>query len=333
LLLSEIDHGLQSWTASIVERFYQCSQCGLCKEDCAYHWAEDEVVRNAREEIVGKGLAPQRVQERAAAITTDHCLYGGKGEEWAPESVPPGKKGAEVLYYAGCSTHHSHPKIMQAVDRIMGKMGVDWTMMRDERCCGVPLFDLGYTQEARAASGELVEKINELQPKMLLTGCAHCYRAFKELYPLWGVPLTKSIQILHTSQYLERQLSKGRLKIKANKKVSRVTYHDPCQLGRKMKEFDAPRKLIQAIAGSPPLELFHPRENAECCGAGSSMFLTDAQLVRRIARRRMEGMRETDSHVLITACQNCKTGFESALPLDGFDAQVLDIMELVSMVL
>jgi Fe-S oxidoreductase len=100
-----------------------------------------------------------------------------------------------------------------------------------------------------------------------------------------------------------------------------------------MGEFAAPRKLIQSAVGSSPLELFHHREKAECCGSGSIMYLTDEHLARRIARRRIEGLREVDSHVLITACQNCKTGFESALPLEGFEVQVLDLVELVAMVI
>jgi Fe-S oxidoreductase len=222
---------------------------------------------------------------------------------------------------------------MQALDRILGAVGADWTVMRDEGCCGVPLFELGYTNEAKVASRALVEKIGELQPKLLLMGCAHCYRAFKELFSQWKVSFSKDLHILHTSQYIEGQFSKGALKIKTTKKLSRVSYHDPCQLGRKMREFDAPRKLIQSVVGSPPLELFHHREKAECCGSGSCMYLTDPHLVRRIAQRRIEGMREADSHVLITACQNCKTAFESAIPQEGFDVQLLDLAELVAMAL
>jgi Fe-S oxidoreductase len=333
LLLSEIDHGLQSWTGSIVERFYQCSQCGLCKEDCAYHWAEDEVVRNAREEIVSRTLAPERVKVTASSIITDHSPYGEMPKEWAPASANAEKGGAEVLYFAGCATRQNHPQILRALDRVMKTAGVGWTVMRDEGCCGVPLFELGYSQEAKAAARALAQRIGELKPKVLLTGCAHCHRAFKEFYPQWEAPLSKDLTILHVSQYIAGLVSKGVLEIKTTKKLSRVSYHDPCQLGRKMREFAAPRKLIQAAVGSSPLELFHHHENAECCGSGSCLFLTDAHLVRRIARRRIEGLRELDSHVLITACQNCKTGFQSALPLEGFEVQVLDLSELVAMVI
>jgi heterodisulfide reductase subunit D len=317
LLLSEIDHGLQSWTPAIIERFYQCSQCGLCREDCAYHWAEDEVVRNAREEIVAGNLAPARIRQTASSFMADHS------RAWPAVSAAFDKKGAEILYFAGCSTRQNHPEIIQALDRILGTAGVDWTVMRDEGCCGTPLFELGYTREAETASRALMEKIGQLRPKLVLTGCPHCFRALSGRNA-GGLP------IMHVSQYLDRGFSKGALK---PKKLSQVSYHDPCQLGRKMKEFDAPRRVIQAATGSAPLELFHQREQAECCGSGSCMYLTDPQLVKRIARRRLEGLRETDSHVLVTACQNCKTGFQSALPLEGFELQVLDLAELVALAL
>jgi heterodisulfide reductase subunit D len=317
LLLSEIDHGLQSWTPTIIERFYQCSLCGLCREDCAYHWAEDEVVRNAREEIVAGNLAPERVRQAASSFMTDHP------GAWPAISAAFDKKDAEVLYVAGCSTRQNHPEIIRALDRIMRTAGVDWTVMREEQCCGTPLFELGFTREAESASRALMENIGQLRPKLLLTGCAHCFRALSE-HNAEGLP------VMHLSQYLDRRFPKGILK---RKQLSRVSYHDPCQLGRKMKEFDAPRRLIQAVTGSAPLELFHQREKAECCGSGSCMYLTDPQLVKRIAGRRLQGLRETDSHVLITACQNCKTAFQSALPLEGFEVQVLDLAELVAMAL
>jgi len=327
LLLSEIDHGLQSWTPSIIERFYQCSQCGLCREDCAYHWAEDEVVRNAREEIVAGNLAPERVCQTASS------LLAGHSPGWTPSSAAFDKKGAEVLYFAGCSTRQNHPEILQALDRILGAAGVDWTVMREEGCCGAPLFEMGYTQEAEEAWRLLLEKVGELRPKLLLTGCAHCYRMLSERSAHGQAAGAPSLSIMHTSQYIQRRFSNGSLKPKKRAKLSKVSYHDPCQLGRKMREFDAPRALIQTLTGSAPLELFHHREKAECCGSGSCLHLTDPQLVKRIAGRRLEGLREADSHVLITACQNCKTAFESAMPLEGFGLQVLDLAELVIMVL
>ena len=331
LLLSEIDHGFQSWTSAIIDRFYQCSRCGLCREDCAYHWAEDEVVRNAREEIVAGGLAPERVKSIADSITAHHHPYGETSNAWTPPLAVSGRKNAEILYFAGCATWQSHPEIARAVEKIMGVLGADWTVMGDEGCCGAPLFDLGFTEEARETSRRFAGKLKQTRARLLLTGCAHCYRAFTELYPSWGTPLPEGLEVMHVSQYLLRQFRQGSLKAARKVNLSKVSYHDPCQLGRKAGEYDAPRELIAMAVGAPPLELFHSREKAECCGAGSSMFLTDPHIARKVACKRIQAVREADSDVVITACQNCKYALTDAQSRDASPVQVFDVAELVAM--
>ncbi len=330
LLLSEIDHGYQTWKDSIIERFYQCSRCGLCREDCAYHWAEDEVVRNAREEIVSGNMAPARVSAIASSIRQHGSPYGQKGKGEVSDACVPGRRNADVLYFAGCATRENHPDIARAVGKLLGALRADWTVLREEGCCGAPLFDLGYTKEAHAIAEGMVARIGELNPRLLLTGCPHCFRAFKELYPSWGVPLPEGLAVMHASQYLEQQLDQGSLKAKRKSGVANVCYHDPCQLGRKMGVFDAPRKLIAAAMGSPPRELFHDREKAECCGAGSIMHVTDPALTRRIARVRIQRARETESRIVVTACQNCKAAFQAAASEEGAELQVLDVVELMA---
>jgi heterodisulfide reductase subunit D len=329
LLLSEIDHGYQKWTASIVERFYQCSLCGLCREDCGYHWAEDEVVRNAREEIVAADLQPPRVKEVAASVMGKGTLYGGERGAWKPASGSLDKKRAGILYFAGCAARESHPEILRAVDKLMGALNADWTVLGEEGCCGASLYDLGYTKDAKAVAEKLAQKIRTLQPGLLLTGCPHCLRALSELYPAWGIQLPKGLVVQHVSQYLETQYERKLLKVGRVQGLSRVCYHDPCQLGRKKGIYDAPRRLVEAATGSPPLELFHDREKAECCGAGSSMHVTDQALSRRIAEKRIERMREVDSSVVVTACQNCKTSFLGSGR--GSAVRAIDLVELLAM--
>jgi Fe-S oxidoreductase len=332
LLLSEIDHGYRSWTGSIVERFYQCSLCGLCREDCGYHWAEDEVVRNAREEIVAADLPPSNVRSLAASISSGGPLHhGGEPGAWKPASAAVEKKKADILYFAGCAARESHPEILRAVDKLMGVLHADWTVLREEGCCGASLYDLGYTKDAKALAEKLAQKIRSLQPGLLLTGCPHCLRALSELYPAWGISMPKGLVVQHVSQYLETQYGRNLLAQGRAPGLSRVCYHDPCQLGRKMGVFDAPRKLIEAVTGSPPLELFHNREKAECCGAGSVMHVTDPALVRRIADKRIERMREIDSSVVVTACQNCKAAFRGASSNGGSAVRAIDLVELLAM--
>jgi len=329
LLLSEIDHGSQSWTPTVIDRFYQCSLCGLCKEDCAYHWAEDEVVRNAREEIVNHHIAPTRVAAIAQRIITSGSPYENQRSTIEAASADIEKKDAKILYFAGCSTRQNHLEIISAVDKVLGSLKIDWTILKEEGCCGTPLWELGYVEEAKRVAKETAERISSLKPTILMSGCPHCIRAFSELYPSWGIAFPASVKIMHTSQYFDLMLSQGKLKLRKNT-LSRAIYHDPCQLGRKLGEYDAPRRLIKFVTGENPVELFHSRQAAECCGAGSVMFLTDGKISKKVAASRMVSISESVSELLVTACQNCKRALGEVQSSKSSNTQVLDIVEIIS---
>lgn len=330
LLLSQIAEGYSDWTPETIDRFYQCSQCGLCREDCEYHWQEDELVRHAREEIVQQNQTPERVTRLATSLIRNGTPYQDEDRaSHIPQEIV-GKKQTEVLYFAGCSTHHSHPALIEALAKIFRAAGIEWTMLADEGCCGTSLYELGYTEEAKTIAQPLGNKIIETDPRILLTGCPHCLRAFKEFYPQWNIELDSNMQILHTSQYLARLLHEGKLKLNGKVNLSAVCYHDPCQLGRKMQEYDAPRQLIEIVTSQAPREFFHHKALAECCGAGSVMFLTDPEIANEVAGKRLERVAETGAEGIITACQNCKTMLLTAQ--NGADpvVPVMDIVELVA---
>jgi Fe-S oxidoreductase len=330
LLLSQIDEGYRDWTQETIDRFYQCSQCGLCREVCEYHWQEDELVRNAREEIVKTEHTPKRIKKIASSIIQQGTPYEKDTTigDMSSESIV--QKDVDVLYFAGCSTRQNHPEIIDSLSKIFQVIGIHWAMLQDEGCCGTPLYELGYTKEAKETAEKLAAKISEAAPRVLLTGCPHCFRAFKELYSQWGIGLSSEVQVVHTSQYLDTLVSNGTLKLKDDPAFSSSCYHDPCQLGRKMHEYDAPRRLIETVTGKAPLELFHNKEHAECCGAGSVMFLTEPKVAVKVTQKRLERVHETQAEVIITACQNCKTNFIKAKNPSDDHIQVMDVTELIA---
>ncbi len=329
LLLSEIDHGLQAWTPAIVDRFYQCSQCGLCRQDCLYHWAEDEVVRNGREEIVQQGKAPERVKRIASRIAECGSPYP-IGPDRGHEPTEGKRRGrVNILYFPGCSTRHNHPEVLGAVGRILQALRADWEVLEPEGCCGMPLFELGFTEQALRTAQATAGAVLSRKPQILLTGCPHCLRAFRELYPRWKIEWPKGLRLLHTTQFLAERLDLGQLRLRPGREPPRLAYHDPCQLGRVLGELEAPRRLLEAIGGRPPLELFHSRERAECCGAGSAMLLTDPQVTQRVAQNRLKSALETEAEVIVTACQNCTTVLARAAGRAP-RMRVADISELIA---
>lgn len=322
LMMMAIENGKQDWTDDIASAFYQCTLCGLGRERCEFKWAEDDMVRNARAEMVSTDHAPNDVKSAAETF-----LKNGKTGELSP-ALPGEKPDAEVLFFAGCQTRANNPEIAHATEQVLNKLGVKWTMLEEESCCGGGLYDLGYFQEAKQKAHDLSEKISNLKPAKIVTGCAHCYRTIKEFYPTWESGLSSKIQILHISEYLDQKVQDGSLKLNGRTVSSSIGYHDPCMLGRKMSVYDAPRSLIQEITGQPPIELFHNKELAECCGAGSATFLFEPEAARKVGQLRLDRAKEAGITTLVTACQNCKTVLKEAAK--GEDVQVVDLTELVA---
>lgn len=316
LLLAEIRDGAAKWSEAIIDRFYQCSQCGLCRQDCEYHWPEDELVRHAREEIVRSGLSPARVKELAESF----------------ECIPPittASKHTDVLYFPGWRTRRENPEIVESTCALLGALKLQWAMPEGEAGSGIELYELGYTDKALKAASQLADYIRNAMPAVVLTGCPHTLKAFKELYPKLGLEIPGGVKILHTSQLLESSAAAGGLGLHAERSKARIGYHDPCNLGRNMKIFDEPRKLIERISGAPPIELFHDREKAECCGAGSVMDRTDPHIAERVASKRLESASEEGIELLITACQNCKALLARTAKSKGLSIRIKDIAEYV----
>ncbi len=330
LLVSKIDDGLSDWTDDTVDKIYRCSQCGLCRELCEFDWGEDLLVQAAREKIIGQDRQPRAVSKLAQMLTDLGASHTGAAR--GLKGLTAASKGhqTDVLYFAGETALYHHPEIVQATGSVLDFLGVNWSLFDRGQTTGIELFELGYRDEAKTAAARLANAIMQIQPRMLVTGCAHAYRAFKETYPQWGIKALKGLQISHTTEFLlERYTSRG-LEFKPGPGYPDVAYHDPCQLGRKMGVYDAPRELLTAVTGKPPVELFHNKEQAECCGSGSVMYLTHPELSLKIAKRRMDTVKEEKVGLVVTACPNCKNLLSRAARGRRDGIKVYDLVELIA---
>ncbi len=322
LLLTMIEKGTQAWTEDVLSAFYQCSLCGLGREHCEYHWPEDDMVRLARAQIVQTDHVPLRVQNVAG-------MFLENGKPWLdPASLPIEQPKPEVLFLAGCQTREHNPEIVAATAHVFQSLGIKWSVLAEESCCGGGLYDLGFIAKAKEKAQQLSDQIKNLKPGLIVTGCAHCYRTLKEFHPAWGIDFPKHSKILHISEFLFQMEEEGKLKLDSVQENGKLGYHDPCMLGRKMGVYDAPRNLIKAVSGRLPIELFHNKVQAECCGAGTAIFQVEPEVARKVASNRLEKAKEAGIDTLVTACQNCKTNLRDATPREGI--RVLDLIELVA---
>jgi len=244
------------------------------------------------------------------------------------EVLFPEKAG--VLYWAGCTASYRVQDTAKATVNILKHAGVDFTMLgTEEGCCGSVLLRTGQRGPVEKKYAKMnVEKISARGVDTLVTACAGCYRTFREDYPqiLGDLPF----EVLHISEYLERLLKKGGIIFEKTLPI-KVTYHDPCHLGRHVGVYEPPRNVIKAIPELTLVEMAKSREESRCCGAGGGLRSAYRELSIRIAADRLElDALPTGAETLITPCPFCVLNFRDAARAYGIKIKVLDLVELVS---
>jgi heterodisulfide reductase subunit D len=217
--------------------------------------------------------------------------------------------------------------IPQAMVQIMDRAGVDFAVLGGEEwCCGYPLFSAGMEGLMVDLMVHNVSSVREMGVKTLVTTCPSCHYTWSHLYPLLGASPV-DFEVLHASQFLARLLAESRLKLGSVEQV--VTYHDPCDLGRKSGIFDAPRQVIEAVPGIEFREMEATRQNALCCGGGGDVQIVDETVTATVASRRLGQAQRTGARVLLSACQQCKRTLMAAARRDKVRMRVMDLTELV----
>jgi Fe-S oxidoreductase len=239
------------------------------------------------------------------------------------------KRQAEVAFYVGCvaSFYPMVYGIPQAMVQVMERAAVDFaTLGGEEWCCGYPLFTAGMEPLVAELMAHNVDRVRSMGAKMLVTTCPSCHYTWSHLYPLYdSSPL--GFEVLHASQFLARLLEERQLKLGSFEQV--VTYHDPCDLGRKSGIFDAPRQVIEGIPGIGFHEMDATRQEALCCGGGGDVQIVDQSVTENVADRRLDQAQRTGARVLLSACQQCKRTLMAATRRRKVRMRVMDLAELV----
>lgn len=240
------------------------------------------------------------------------------------------RRQADVAFFVGCvaSFYPMVYSIPQAMVQVLDRAGVNVAALGgDEWCCGYPLYTAGMPDEpVIGLMNHNVEQIRAMGARTLVTTCPSCYYTWSHLYPLLGVgPL--DFEVLHASEFLARLLDDGALKLRPTEQI--VTYHDPCDLGRKSGVFDAPRHAIECLPGVELVEMDASREHALCCGGGGDVQMVDEGVTSVVASRRVDQARRTGARILLSSCQQCKRTLMSAARRDKVRIRVMDLSEMV----
>jgi Fe-S oxidoreductase len=261
------------------------------------------------------GIAPG---ERAKWVSTMEVRPFAAGE-------------TEYLFYVGCAgSFDSRAKhITVALATVLDAAGVSWGILgKDEKCCGESLRRLGNEFLFDRMAKENVQLFQERGVSKVITLCPHCLTTLKNDYRQFGLEL----EVTHYTELISRLLQEGRLKLNGDdQSLGKISYHDPCYLGRHNGVFDQPRELIKAVTGNAPQELERNRENSFCCGAGGGRMWMEEFIGDRVNHARVDEALLGSPDTLCVACPYCMTMMEDGLKDRGAGhVRVRDIAEVVA---
>jgi Fe-S oxidoreductase len=322
------------------EDIWLCTTCGRCPQQCPRDVKQIESGVALRRIATEYGVFPAPVK---AIRTISGSLVGegnplseerAKRAKWAEGlSVKTFTEGMEVLYFPGCYLSYDPrlKKVARATATILTRAGVDFGILGEkENCCGESIRKTGDEDVFKLLAKENIKTFIDHGVKKILVSSPHCYHTFKNEYPEFMV----DFEIVHISQYLFELIDQGRLEITKDY-GKKVTYHDPCYLGRHNGIYEEPRGVLEKIAGLELLEMADSREDSLCCGGGGGRIWMETPKGERFSDLRLEQAMEVGAEVLATSCPYCITNFEdSRLTLEVTETiEVKDITEIVQEVM
>jgi heterodisulfide reductase subunit D len=321
-----------------------CLQCETCGARCPNEisiagltQALRQIAMEEKEDALQAQAGIQALRTLAENILDTHNISADENDQrlmWSEnlERVPEGlhhKKGAHTLYFVGCVSSFFPMTyiIPQAFVQILEAAGEDFTALGGEEwCCGYPLIMAGRGAQAEESIRHNIGQVQEIGAARVVTTCPACYHMWKHFYPeILGQEL--GVEVVHSTQLLAQFLAEGSLKLKPM--ARQVTYHDPCDLGRKNELYDAPRRVLDGIPELSVKEMSDNRQDALCCGGGGNVETFNPDLVGELSERRLGQALETEAQVIVSACPQCERTLTGEARREKARVRVMDLVEFV----
>ena len=340
-LLEAVSKSRIEYTDKISQKLYTCTACNLCDGECPSGVKLNEMITTAKSDLIDAHKYPEVLDilktriKNAYNVTFDSnigrldwtkALTDGDTQKYIKEK-------AEVVYFVGCVSSFSPRSfsIPRSIIKDFESAEVDFTLLGEEEwCCGFPLLNSGIKDVTADMAKHNIEAVKSKNAKLLVLSCPSCYHTWKHEYPKYYSGEI-DFEILHISQYLLRLIKDK--KIKLNPLSGKVTYHDPCDLGRNSGIYEEPRDVIKNIPGIEYIELAANRKLANCCGGGGNLESLNQALASKIALSKADEIIETGSDIVVTSCQQCNRTIDTSLKKKKKEAdikiKVIDLPELV----
>jgi Fe-S oxidoreductase len=308
---------------------FACVTCGMCLVNCPRKVEIINNVRSMRNTTVAAGFLPGGLRPIAGSLHANGNPWSGEQEKRAAWQdgldLPAFSEDTEYLLYVCCTSCYDtrSQKIAKSVVKMLKLAGVSFGVLTaDEKCCGESIRKLGDEALFTKLAESNIKLFQSKGVKKIITTSPHCLFAFKKDYPELG----GDFEVMHYSELLGKLLKEGKLTI-PGELAKKVTFHDPCYLGRHNEVYDAPRELLQAVPGAELLELERNKNKSLCCAGGGGRVWAETPFGERFGELRITDAVDKKADILVTACPYCITMLEDACA--GLEkGDVLQVMEL-----
>jgi len=299
-------------------QLWSCITCSMCEERCQSDVQYTELIKSLRTKAYETGHCGEcthggALQSLMHIMTTDSLNQNRLG--WVGESLKTAVE-SDILYFVGCQPYFDilftdiNVKTLDTARgavKLLNSLDITPALLPGERCCGHDLLWSGDVEAFTRLAEHNLEAIGKSKARQVVTSCPEGYITLKYEYPRYFGSL--DFEVVHISQLLAEAVTDGKMKFRRLKQ--KVTYHDPCRLGRFGGIFDAPRMIINAIPGLELIEMPRNRTNSLCCG--TQAWINCGTVNKQIQEERLREAKSTGADILLTSCPKCQIHFNCAL--------------------
>ncbi|MFC2167132.1 heterodisulfide reductase-related iron-sulfur binding cluster [Acidobacteriota bacterium] len=324
------------------DELWACTTCGSCMDHCPVYVEHiDKIIDLRRYQVLMESQFPSELTAAFKGLERNSNPWGlghDTRADWIHELDIPlmseyQGEDLDLLFFVGCIRSYDDRNKKVALDmvKILKHLGIKFAILgMEEGCCGDPARRVGNEYLYQTLAQMNIETFKKYNIKNILTTCPHCYNTLKNEYPQLGC----QIEVIHHTSFLEDQIRKGALKF-TFPLSKKLTYHDPCYLGRYGEIFESPREVLRSIPSLQLEEMTRTKRDSLCCGAGGGWMWMDEKIGKRINIQRLENALETQPEWIATACPFCVTMFTDAIKdiNKENELKIWDIAELVALTL
>ena len=313
------------------DELWKCVTCDTCVVRCPRGVEILDVFRSMRSILVEMDQLPKSMRTALNSLDQEgNPWLGARAERpaWVKGvDVKTYTEGTDYLLFSCCTTAYDprSQKIARALVRILQAAGIDFGILDHEAtCCGDPAHNIGHPELFESLKDQNKSMFDKYHVRKIITISPHCYKALKDKYEMDGV------EVLHYTQVVADLLESGKLQLKGLE-GKKITYHDPCYLGRHSGEYEAPRYVVKAL-GADFQEMYRNRERSLCCGGGGGGAWRESKPGDRLSELRIQEAADVGAEIVATACPFCMIMLEDGVKsLDKDDEiEIRDIAELVA---